>query len=118
MEIVKINSKMFFIFVLGVSLVGAANLLNVHAQDEATTAAVASQLGLMAIGASIAIAGPGLGAGIGLSIATSSIAAAGAERPEIIGKFFIFVVFIEAIAIYGLIVAVFIMLVLPGAVAA
>lgn len=112
-----IDSKIFLMLLLGIALIGAASLTQVYALDEATTIAVASQLGLMAIGAGIAIAVPGLAAGIGLSLATSSIAAAGAERPEIIGKFFIFIVFIEAIAIYGLIVAVFIIMMLPGAVA-
>jgi len=112
---VKIHTKIFLLFVLGIALAGAANTLPVAAAEEAVgTATVASQLGMMAIGAGIAIGLPGLGAGIGLSIATSGIAAAGAERPEIIGKFFIFVVFIEAIAIYGLIISVFIIMMLPG----
>jgi len=71
-------------------------------------------LGMIALGAAIAIAIPGLGAAFGLGMATSAIAAAGAERPEIIGRFFIFIVFIEAIAIYALIVAIFIITMLPA----
>ncbi|MEM2915494.1 MAG: hypothetical protein QXH91_08880, partial [Candidatus Bathyarchaeia archaeon] len=73
-----------------------------------------SALGFMALGAGIGIGVAGLGAGLGLGIATSGIAAAGAERPEIIGRFFIFIVFIEAIAIYALIVAIFVITMLPG----
>jgi len=57
----------------------------------------------------------GLGAGIGLGIGVAAIAGAGAEKPEIMSKSFIFVVFIEAIAIYGLIVSFFIILMLPSA---
>jgi F0F1-type ATP synthase membrane subunit c/vacuolar-type H+-ATPase subunit K len=71
-------------------------------------------LGLMALGAGIAIGIPGIGAALALGMATSAIAAAGAERPEIIGRFFIFIVFIEAIAIYALIVAIFIITMLPA----
>lgn len=74
-----------------------------------------SGLGLIAVGAGLGIGVAGLGAGIGLGIATSAIAAAGAERPEIIMRFFIFIVFIEAIAIYALIVAIFVITILPGA---
>ncbi len=78
-------------------------------------AAVDSQaLGMIALSAAIAIAIPGIGAAFGLGMATSAIAAAGAERPEIIGRFFIFIVFIEAIAIYALIVAIFIITMLPA----
>lgn len=71
-------------------------------------------LGMIALSAGIAIGIPGIGAALGLGMATSAIAAAGAERPEIIGRFFIFIVFIEAIAIYALIVAIFIITMLPA----
>lgn len=111
----KTGSRLVLLFALGMALAGAASMMQVAAADGGE--AVATQLGMMAVGAGIAIGLPGLGAGIGLSIATSAIAAAGAERPEIIGRFFIFIVFIEAIAIYGLIVAVFIIMMLPSAVA-
>jgi len=71
-------------------------------------------LGMIALGAGIAIAIAGFGAAFALGMATSAIAAAGAERPEIIGRFFIYIVFIEAIAIYALIVAIFIITMLPA----
>ncbi|KYH38969.1 MAG: hypothetical protein AYL30_002170 [Candidatus Hecatellales archaeon B24] len=71
--------------------------------------------GLLALGAGLAIGFAGLGAGLGLGTATAAIAGAGAERPEIITRLFIYVVFIEAVAIYGLIVAIFVMVMLPGA---
>jgi V/A-type H+-transporting ATPase subunit K len=71
--------------------------------------------GMIAVGAGIAIGFAGLGAGIGLGTATAGIAGAGAEKPEIIFRLFIYVVFIEAVAIYGLIVSIFVMVMLPGA---
>lgn len=89
--------------------VGAAG-----AQEQATAAPDINK-GLVAISAGIAIAITGFAAAIGLSWAISSIAAAGAERPEIIGKFFVYLVFVEAIAIYGLIIAFMIILFLGGA---
>ena len=82
--------------------------------NQAEVTSVAPNIGLMALGAGIAIAIAGFGAAIGLGMATSAIAAAGAERPEIIGRFFIFIVFIEALAIYALIVAIFIITMLPA----
>ncbi|WP_309492556.1 ATP synthase subunit C [Candidatus Hecatella orcuttiae] len=103
--------------VLLIAMAAAMLVAFASAQEtpEAVEAVKTIDLGLMAIGAGIAIAVPGLGAALGLSMAVSAIAAAGAERPEIIGRFFIFVVFIEAIAIYALIVAIFIILMLPAA---
>lgn len=85
-----------------------------YAQEGGVTKTL--DLGMAGIGAGIAIGGAGLGAGIGLGIAVSSIVAAGAERPEIIGRFFIFIVFIEAIAIYGLIISIFLITFLPASV--
>lgn len=85
------------------------------AAEPGERATVDSQaLGMIGLSAGIAISIPGLGAAIGLGMATSAIAAAGAERPEVIGRFFIFIVFIEAIAIYALIVAIFIITMLPA----
>ncbi len=39
---------------------------------------------------------------------------AAAERPEIIGRFFIYIIFIEALAIYALITSIFIIMMLPA----
>jgi len=110
----KLKVMLFVALVATLVGVGAASIY-VQAAGEAVEAAKSSKPELMwiALSAMLAIAAPGVAAAIGLSMATSSIAAAGAERPEIIGRFFIFVVFIEAIAIYGLIVAIFIILMLP-----
>ena len=96
-----------------------AGALNVGCAAAAEEAAAAGQktidFGMLAMGAGLAIGIAGFGAGIGLGMGVSSIAAAGAERPEIIGRLFIYVVFIEAIAIYALIVSIFIVIMLPAA---
>ncbi|RLI30653.1 hypothetical protein DRO51_04795 [Candidatus Bathyarchaeota archaeon] len=110
----KLNSKskLILAFTLISILLGVCSSL-VYAEAEAGQA-TGPQAGLIAIGAGIAIGIAGLGAGLGLGVATSAIAAAGAERPEIIGRFFIYIVFIEAIAIYALIVAIFAITMLPA----
>ena len=48
----------------------------------------------------------GLGCGLGMSMASSAAIAAITEKPEIFGKTVLYVVFIEAIAIYGLIISI------------
>ena len=110
------HGKLLTILALTLLVAGFLNMGCALAQEAGAAAGQKTiDFGMLAVGAAIAIALPGLGAGIGLGMATSSIAAAGAERPEIIFRLFIYVVFIEAIAIYGLIVSIFIMVILPGA---
>ncbi|MFX0094237.1 MAG: ATP synthase subunit C [Candidatus Hodarchaeota archaeon] len=58
-----------------------------------------------AIAAGIAIGLVGFGASIGMGSATSAAVGAMAERPEIFSKALIFIVLIEAIAIYGFVIA-------------
>jgi V/A-type H+-transporting ATPase subunit K len=57
------------------------------------------------LGAALAIGLAGLGAGIGMGTAAAAFAGALVERPELFGRSLIFIVFIEAIAIYGLVIA-------------
>jgi V/A-type H+-transporting ATPase subunit K len=59
----------------------------------------------LALGAALAIGLTGLGASLGM--ATTSAAALGAltEQPEVFGKTVLYVVFIEAVAIYGFVIA-------------
>lgn len=56
-------------------------------------------------GAALAIAVTGCGVGIGMSHAASAAVGAVAERPEIFGRTLLYIVFIEAIAIYALVVS-------------
>jgi V/A-type H+-transporting ATPase subunit K len=61
--------------------------------------------GLIAVGVGLAIGLAGLGAGLGMGSAGAAAVGAISERPEVFGKAMIFIVFIEAIAIYGLLIA-------------
>jgi len=70
-------------------------------QDDSTGMAI---LGL-AIGAGIAIGLAGIGGGLGMGTASAAALGAITERPEVFGKSILYVVFIEAIAIYGFVIA-------------
>jgi V/A-type H+-transporting ATPase subunit K len=61
------------------------------------------------VGAGIAIGLAGLGAGIGMGTAGSAAVGAITEKPETFGRAIIFLVFIEAVAIYGLVVAILVL---------
>ena len=68
------------------------------------------EIGYALIGAGLAIGLAGLGAGIGMGTAGAAAIGALAEKPEVFSKTLIYIVFIEAIAIYGLVVAFMIMI--------
>lgn len=61
--------------------------------------------GLIGVGVGLAIGLAGLGAGVGMGSAGAAAVGAISERPEVFGKAMIFIVFIEAIGIYGLLIA-------------
>ncbi|MFQ6123933.1 MAG: ATP synthase subunit C [Candidatus Heimdallarchaeota archaeon] len=61
---------------------------------------------LIGLGVGLTMGLVGLGCGYGMGIASSAAIAAITEKPEIFGKTVLYVVFIEAIAIYGLIVSI------------
>jgi len=48
----------------------------------------------------------GLGTGYGMGLTSSAAIAAITEKPELFGKTVLYVVFIEAIAIYGVIISI------------
>jgi V/A-type H+-transporting ATPase subunit K len=68
--------------------------------SQATT--TTSDRGLLIVGAGIAAGLASCGAGIGLGTASAAAIGAIAEKPEMLGRTLLFVVLIEAIAIYGL----------------
>jgi V/A-type H+-transporting ATPase subunit K len=70
--------------------------------SQATTTTAASDRGLLIVGAGIAAGLASCGAGIGLGTASAAAIGAIAEKPEMLGRTLLFVVLIEAIAIYGL----------------
>ncbi len=59
----------------------------------------------LALGAGLAIGLAGIGAGIGMGTASAAALGAITEKPETFGKSILYVVFIEAIAIYGFVIA-------------
>jgi len=102
----KIHKVVTFLFVaIGIAL-SATGL--VYAQAGAEADVVAS--GFKMIGAGVAIGLAGLGAGLGMGTASAAAIGAMAEKPETFSKSLIYIVFIEAIAIYGLVVAFMIMM--------
>jgi V/A-type H+-transporting ATPase subunit K len=70
-----------------------------QAGGEQTTA------GLSRIGSGIAIGFAACGAGIGLGTVSAAAIGVIAEKPELFGRTMIYVVFVEAVAIYGLVIA-------------
>ena len=59
----------------------------------------------IAIGAGLALGLAGLGASIGMGTASAAALGAITEKPETFGKSILYVVFIEAVAIYGFVIA-------------
>ena len=51
----------------------------------------------------------GLGAGIGLGMAGAAASSGSVERPELFSRYIVYLALAEAIAIYGLIVAIMIL---------
>ncbi|MFZ2071266.1 MAG: ATP synthase subunit C [Halobacteriota archaeon] len=86
-----------FLLVMGVGVASAAD--NTAAQGGATDA------GLIAIAAGIAMGCGALGAAWGISATGTAAVGATAEKPESFGRVLIFVALAEAIAIYGLLIA-------------
>ncbi len=72
-----------------------------YAQEEGAS----GQEGLIVIGAAIAAGLAFFSAGIGLGMAGSAAIGAVAEKPEMFSLTFVYIVFIEAIAVYGLVLA-------------
>ncbi|MHA1243045.1 MAG: ATP synthase subunit C [Candidatus Heimdallarchaeota archaeon] len=79
---------------------GSSNPLSINVENDTSNNA-----GLIAIGAGLAIGLAGAGAGIGLGPAASAAAAAMIEKPESFGKLLVLLALIEAVAIYGFVIA-------------
>ncbi len=71
---------------------------------QATDGAGLGILGL-ALGAGLALGLAGVGAAIGMGTASAAALGAITEKPETFGKSILYVVFIEAVAIYGFVIA-------------
>jgi V/A-type H+/Na+-transporting ATPase subunit K len=69
---------------------------------------------MMAIAAAVAVGLSGLGASYAIAAAGSASVGAIAEKPDLFGKTMVYVAFAEAIAIYGLLVALLLFFVVGG----
>jgi V/A-type H+-transporting ATPase subunit K len=59
----------------------------------------------LGVGAGLALGLAGIGAGLGMGTASAAALGAITEKPETFGKSILYVVFIEAVAIYGFVIA-------------
>ena len=84
---------------LAIAFTGIQDPLSLLSLDDPSTA------GLIAIAAGLSVGIAGAGAGIGLGTAAAASAAAITEKPETFGKIIVLLALIEAIAIYGFVIA-------------
>ncbi len=110
-----LNKRMVFrtFLILGVMGIITFTATTVFAQEDNDTVTVTvteDTSGLKYIGAGIAVSLAGIGSSIGMAMAGSAAIGAIVENPELFGKVFLFVVLIEAVAIYGLLAAILMVL--------
>ncbi|MEM2145403.1 MAG: ATP synthase subunit C [Candidatus Jordarchaeaceae archaeon] len=60
---------------------------------------------MIGLGAGFAVGLAGLGAGLGMGTASAAAIGAISEKPEVFGRSIIYIVLIEAIAIYGFVIS-------------
>ncbi len=90
-------------------LLTAVTVVSAAAQTAAVTVPVsqsASDASMLGIGAGLAVGLAGVGAGIGLSRSGAAAISALAEKPETFFKAFLVVALCEAVAIYGVVIAI------------
>ncbi len=92
----------FLLMAVGVITISSMVVVAFSQGPAQTPEALASEKGLFLVGAGIAAGLASCGAGIGLGTASAAAIGAIAEKPEMLGRTLLFVVLIEAIAIYGL----------------
>jgi len=88
--------------ILGATAVSLMAALSYSQQTSPLQVAALSDKGLFLVGAGIAAGLAALGAGVGLGTASAAAIGAIAEKPELLGRTLLYIVLIEAIAIYGL----------------
>jgi V/A-type H+-transporting ATPase subunit K len=103
----KLQSFSTIAMITSLTLIAAGYLINnAYAQEEATAAAGGS---LKFIGAGVAFGLAALGAGIAIGGVGAAGLAAITERPELRSQALVFTALGEAIAIYGIVVAIIIL---------
>ncbi|MDR1240444.1 MAG: ATP synthase subunit C [Oscillospiraceae bacterium] len=80
-----------------------------HSQSDAESAARANAYGVGLVASAIALGMAGIGGGLAVAAAAPAAIVAMSESPDTVGKSMIFAVFGEAIALYGLLISVFIL---------
>jgi V/A-type H+-transporting ATPase subunit K len=88
-----------------IMLIIAAYTTLVVAQDFATLNLEPFGKTMVGAGVGLAIGLAGLGAGIGMGTASAAAIGAISEKPEVFGRTIIYIVLIEAIAIYGFVIS-------------
>ncbi|ADL18800.1 V-type ATP synthase subunit K [Acidilobus saccharovorans 345-15] len=114
----KYRAVLILVALVSLAAAIATGLAVSHAQAAATADQASpyymSVVG-KAIGAGLAVGLAGIGGGYAVAVAGASAISAVAEKREIFGTAFLFVVLGEGIAIYGLLVAIIVVFVLPTA---
>ncbi|MCE4608694.1 MAG: hypothetical protein F7B61_07075 [Caldisphaeraceae archaeon] len=108
----KIMVLVAFISIVAALFTGVA-ISHAATSSAKSTAVSSTSISGKAIGSGLAIGLAGIGGGIGVGVAGAAAISAVAENREMFGTAFIFVVLGEGIAIYGLLVAIIILFVLP-----
>lgn len=88
--------------VVGVAAVSLMAAVSHSQQTSPQQVPAIPEKGLFLVGAGIAAGLAALGAGLGLGTASAAAIAAIAEKAELFGRTLVYIVLIEAIAIYGL----------------
>jgi len=88
--------------IIGVSAISLMAAVAYSQQVSPLQAQAVPEKGLYLLGAGIAAGLAALGAGVGLGTASAAAIGAIAEKPELLGRTLLYIVLIEAIAIYGL----------------
>ena len=92
----------FLLMAIGIITISSMVVIGFSQTPAQTGSSLVSDKGFFLIGAGIAAGLASCGAGIGLGTASAAAIGAIAEKPEMLGRTLLFVVLIEAIAIYGL----------------
>ncbi len=105
LQVALISAVIAAVIVTVTTVVQAMGPTIAQAPTTTGTVGITKEAGL-AIGAGIAMGMAGLGVGMGMGNASASAMAAIAEKPEVFGRTMVYVVLIEAVAIYALVVAI------------
>jgi V/A-type H+-transporting ATPase subunit K len=103
-------NKKFLLLQLAVVLVLIVAMFNTFVLAQETifysgTLFDAIEKSTVGMGAGLAVGLAGLGAGIGMGTASAAAIGAISEKPEVFGRSIIYIVLIEAIAIYGFVIS-------------